>query len=103
MNWSALSTTPIGNSEAQTFEVTHPFHPLRGQLFELVTWRHNWADERVYYHDEGGILRSLSLKWTSLAPVDPFVSVSAGRSAFRVSDLLELSRLLATLSREEEG
>jgi hypothetical protein len=32
--------------------------------------------------------------WTSIGAIDPFVEVSAGRSPFRVSDLLELSRML---------
>ena len=56
----------------------------------------------MYYHDEVGILRSLPLTWTNLAPVDPFVSLAGGRSAFRVVDLLELARLLAFLAGELE-
>jgi hypothetical protein len=68
----------------------------------LVTWRHNWGDERVYYQDDAGVLHSVPAAWTSLAPVGPFVSLSAGRSAFRVSDLLELARLLASLAEGQE-
>ena len=68
----------------------------------LVTWRHNWGDERVYYQDEAGGLHSVPAAWTSLAPVDPFVRLSAGRSAFRVTDLLELARLLAALTQSQE-
>jgi hypothetical protein len=75
---------------------------LSGKVFELVTRRCNWGEERVYYHDETGRLCSLPLAWTSLAPVDPFVSLAAGRSAFRVTDLLELSRLVAFLADELE-
>ena len=56
----------------------------------------------MYYHDEAGILRALPLAWTSLAPVDPFVSLAAGRSAFRLLDLLELARLLTFLAGELE-
>lgn len=81
--------------------MTHPFHPLSGKTFVLVTCRRNWGEERVYYHDETGTLCSLPLGWTSLAPIDPFVRFSAGRAAFRLVDLLELSRLLAALAREE--
>ena len=93
------------NGENKTFQVTHPFHPLSGKVFELVTCQGDGGYEMVYYHDETGRLRSLPLKWTSLAPVDPFVSLSAGRAAFRVSDLLELSRLLASLQegKKEEN
>jgi hypothetical protein len=84
--------------------VTHPFHPLSGRTFEFVTCHRNWGGEIVYYSDEAGNLCSLPLKWTSLAAVDLFVSVSAGRAAFRVSDLLELSGMLASLKSEpKEG
>jgi hypothetical protein len=37
-----------------------------------------------------------------MAPADPFVILAAGRSAFRVTDLLELARLLASLARAQE-
>jgi hypothetical protein len=90
------------NGEAETFEITHPFHPLSGKTFELVTVRRNWGEERVYYQDETGALHSLPLAWTSLAPEDPFVSLAAGRSAFRVVDLVELSRRVTFLIRELE-
>ena len=102
MHWSKPSTTPLLNGEAETFQITHPFHPLSGKDFELVTCRHNWGEKRVYFHDETETLCSLPLAWTSLAPVDPIVSLAAGRSAFRVTDLLELARLVAFLAGELE-
>ncbi len=64
--------------------------------------RHTWGEERVYYQDQAGALRSMPTAWTSLAPVDPFVRLAAGRSAFRVTDLLELARLLAALAQGPE-
>jgi hypothetical protein len=60
----------------------------------------------VYYHDpqggdsEAGILCSIPQAWTSLASVDPFVKLAGGRSAFRVTDLLELARLVTYLVKE---
>ena len=77
--------------------MTHPFHPLSGCQFELVTYRQNWGEDRVYFHDDQGQLRTLPAGWTSLGADDPFVVVSAGRSAFRTTDLLELARLLNEL------
>jgi len=88
--------------DAQTFQVTHPFHPLSGKVFALVTCRNNWGEQRAYYHDETNTLRSIPLAWTSLAPVDAVVSLAAGRALFRVSDLLELSRLLVSLGGKQE-
>jgi hypothetical protein len=66
-----------------------------------VTYRHNWGENRVYFHDEQGRLVSLPAAWTSVFSPDPFVVLSAGRSAFRVQDLLELARLLNSLPQEE--
>lgn len=69
----------------------------------LVTRHRNWGEERVYHHDKAGDLCSLPLAWTSLARIDPFVSLSAGRSAFRVTDLLEMTRLLESMTQSQEG
>jgi hypothetical protein len=78
----------------KTFRVTHPFHPLFDQEYELVTIRHNWGEDRVYYYDEQKQLKSFLLSWTSAQPLDPFVVLAAGRSPFRINDLLELVALL---------
>ena len=74
--------------------MTHPFHPLCGREFELVTYRQNWGEDRVYFHDDQERLRAISASWTSLGADDPFVAVSDGRSAFRVAELLELAALV---------
>ncbi len=35
-HWPELSIAPPASGEAQTFRVTHPFHPLRGRTFQLA-------------------------------------------------------------------
>jgi hypothetical protein len=55
----------------------------------------------VYFYDDEGKLRSLLTGWTSVSPADPFVVVAAGRSPFRLADLLELSRLVGAMAAEE--
>ena len=74
--------------------MTHPFHPLRGREFELIHTKLCWGIERVYYMGEGGVLTHIPVGWTSEAVEDPFVEVAAGRSAFRVEDLLALADML---------
>jgi hypothetical protein len=74
--------------------VTHPFHPLLGQRFELVDQRHTWGAERVYYYEDQARLRSMPAAWTSVGVADPYVAISAGRSYFHIADLVELSRAL---------
>lgn len=78
----------------QRVRVTHPFHPLAGQEFDLLTRRNTWAEDRVVVLDENGQLVSFPAGWTDVVGEDPFVAVAAGRSALRVDDLLALARLI---------
>ena len=54
----------------------------------------NWHEDRVWFHDGAGRLRTLPADWTSVVVEDAFNVVSAGRAAFRVEELLELVRLI---------
>jgi Family of unknown function (DUF5372) len=65
---------------------------LYQQEFELVSYRQNWGEDRVWFQDRDGRLHSLPMSWTDVRAVDPFVAVAAGRSPFRVADLLELAK-----------
>jgi hypothetical protein len=77
------------------FRVTHPFHPLYGREFMLVERRKAWGEDRVYFHDDMGNLKRMAAGWTSAAPPNAFETVSAGRSHFRIEDLLQLTMLIA--------
>jgi Family of unknown function (DUF5372) len=95
------SSAPDPSGDCQTFEVNHPFHPLRGRKFTLVMYRRSWGEHRVYFLDDTGRLVSLPAQWTSVFPVDPYVAVAAGRAPFRLHDLLELSELIARIRHGE--
>ena len=49
------------------------------------------------YFDAQGRLRSMLASWTSSADEDLFTRVSAGRSWFRLDDLVRLSVLIGEL------
>ena len=83
------------------FRITHPFHPLRGTEYELVTRKLTWGEDRVFYYDRAGTLKSFLTNVTDLAPEDAFERLSAGRSAFRVDDLLELRGRMDGLRRRD--
>jgi hypothetical protein len=70
---------------------------------EFVKRRQNWRQDRVYVYDGAGELVSLPAEWTDVAAPDAFVVVAAGRSPFHVARLLELSELVARLSREQDS
>jgi hypothetical protein len=62
-----------------------------------VAWHQSWGEDRVYFHGADGRLCSFPASLTSLGLPDPFVMVAAGRSYFRVQDLVELSKLVEGL------
>jgi hypothetical protein len=78
----------------QRFRITHPFHPQVGQEFDLVERRSIRSQDRIFYQDGSGCLRSISASFTSLVAPDPVEALGAGRSRFRVPDLLAVRRLV---------
>ncbi len=80
--------------------VVHPFHPLLGREFDLVVRKKNWAEDRVFFFGDDGRLSSLPAGWTDIDPPDPFLVVAAGRSWFRVDDLVFLAHLVEQLRGE---
>jgi len=83
--------------------VTHPFHPWLGREFVFVAVRQTWGEDRAFFLGEDGVQRSLPRGWTDAGDVDPFVVLAAGRSVFRVEDLLVLAELLDGLRRAGES
>ncbi len=60
----------------------------------MVTWRHNWSEDRVYFYDDEEKLRSVPSQWTSLVAEDPAVTMGVESAHFRLAELLELATLL---------
>jgi Family of unknown function (DUF5372) len=60
----------------------------------LISRWENWGGDRVLFEDDEGRVRSLPTAWTSVAGADPYVTLSAGRSFFRIEDLRALVSLL---------
>ncbi|CAP41742.1 DUF5372 family protein [Bordetella petrii] len=57
----------------------------------------NWHEDRAFFHDCAGRVRSLPTSWTDLVAEDPFNAVAAGRAAFRLRELLDLVQLIGSL------
>lgn len=66
----------------------------------MITYLHTWGEDRVYFHKEGNHMVSVPASWTDLVPEDPVVKLAAGRSAYRVQDLIELVELMQRLRGE---
>jgi hypothetical protein len=72
----------------------HPFDPWSGQTFEFVQVRRTWKQDRVFILVGDGTVSSLPTAWTDVVEPDVFVTAAAGRSAFRVEDLVALAELI---------
>lgn len=59
-----------------------------------MTRKLTWGEDRVFYYDPNGKLKSMLTNVTDVVPTDAFDRLSGARSAFRVDDLLELRHLL---------
>jgi hypothetical protein len=62
-HWGSQTTAPVSDVESRRFQVTHPYHPLHLQEFELVLHAQNWHEDRVWFHDANGRLRALPASW----------------------------------------
>jgi Family of unknown function (DUF5372) len=87
----------------QVFTVTHPFHPLSGRSFELSGQRQAWGEPRIFFHDPPNPeLRSIPVRWTSLAPPDPFLTMAQGRTLLRFLDAQRLSEVLRKVASGQQ-
>jgi len=75
---------------ALTVSITHPFHPLRGQTFDVVSRNPHWGEDRVIYRAADGTLPTIAIGMTDMAPLDRFRDIAAGRAAFLMVDLHRL-------------
>jgi len=102
--WHEQSNAPHRDIKKRRFRVIHPQHPLYQQEFELVSYRQNWGEDRVWLEEKkDGRLHSLPRNWTDLGDLDPFVAMACGRSFFRVVDLLELAKQVAEWTPDPSG
>lgn len=92
--WLGSSITPKTDNQIRRFKITHPFHPLCGKEFEAIDEVRDWREHRLFFYDEQQKQRSIPTAWTNWALEDPFVTISNGRSYFRIVDLLQLTRLI---------
>src|SRR5438270_10028490 len=85
-SWRESSNAPHQGGWRPSFRVTHPFHPLFGQEYELIVYRHNWGEDRVYFQDSQGALCSLQpvgpMRWpqTRSLSSQPAGATSDGRT-----------------------
>jgi hypothetical protein len=66
----------------------------------MVAYKNAWGEDRVYFYNEDQQLTAIPAGWTDVVAADPFVTVAAGRAPFRANDLLEMARLIHSISEK---
>ena len=62
---------------------------------------HTWGEHRVFFRKpDDERVYSLPAAWTDVVGPDPVKVMGAGKSPFRVADVLALARLLAQVEEE---
>ena len=64
----------------------------------LLGVRQAWSEDRVFFLDADGVQHSLPVGWTDAVEPDVFVTLAAGRSPFRVADLITLTQIIEGVS-----
>ena len=90
---------PYSYGGIHKFRVTHPFHPLYGQEYEIIECKQIQARDRVFFNQKDGSKGSLPLAWCDLRPPDPYLDIEGKHSPFRVEDLLKLSDIIKEVRR----
>jgi hypothetical protein len=93
-----VHTAHLLTQPTQQFTITHPFHPLYSRTFKIIKCQRLQGRNYFVFIDHNGKKSIVPIAWTDASKEeDAFVIVSAGRSYFRVQDLLRLSDLVRNL------
>jgi hypothetical protein len=87
-------TAPYVNHLKRRFTITHPFHPLYQSQFEMLSYRKSWGRQFIDFQYDDGRTAAIPLAWTDADRADPFLTISQGRSVFRVVELLRLVEMI---------
>ena len=103
--WESRRSAPTAldrRSNLGWAEIWHPFHPLRGQRFEVLKERRvAGVDTLILREHEAGSF-SVARDWTDWADPSAFDSLSFPPCRLDAKSLLELVTLLEHLARGEE-
>jgi hypothetical protein len=96
-----LQTAPLHSSHLGWAEIRHPFHPLRGQRFEVLKKRRvAGVDTLILREREYGSF-SIAREWTDWADPSVYELFGLPPSRLNAESLLELVTLLDHLTERE--
>lgn len=67
----------------------------------MLSYRKSWGRQFIDFQHDNGETGAIPLAWTDADQADPFLTVSQGRSVFRVAELLRLVQLVDLTTRSD--
>jgi Family of unknown function (DUF5372) len=89
----------VPNAHLGWAEIRHPFHPLRGQRFEVLKTRRLAGLDTLILRDLAQGSFSIARDWTDWADPDPVHVVGLPPQRLEAESLFELVALLQQLTR----
>ena len=83
-------------------EIRHPFHPLRGQRFEVLKMRRVAGVDTLLVRDDDCVTFSIAREWTDWADPSPYDALGLPPRRLDANLLIELVTLLEQLSGSEQ-
>jgi hypothetical protein len=83
-------------------EIRHPFHPLRGQRFEVLKERRSGGIDTLLLHELDRGTFSIAREWTDWADPSRYGSLGLPPRRLDPDSLLELAALLEHLAKTEQ-
>jgi hypothetical protein len=83
-------------------DIRHPFHPLRGQRFEVLKVRRIAGLDTLLVRDVDRGSFSIAREWTDWADPSPYDALGLPSQRFDADLLVELVRLVEQLSRSKQ-
>ena len=104
-NWASrrsARTAPERNSHLGWAEIRHPFHPLRGQRFQVLKARRIAGIDTLLLRELDRGSFSIAREWTDWADPSPYCSLELPPRRLDADSLFELAALLERLTHAEQ-
>jgi hypothetical protein len=98
----SAQTAPERNSHLGWAEIRHPFHPLRGQRFQVLKARRIAGIDTLLLRELERGSFSIVREWTDWADPSPYCSLGLPPRRLDAGSLCELATLLEQLTVPEQ-
>src|ERR1700730_16876103 len=83
-------------------EIRHPFHPLRGQRFQVLKERRSAGIHTLLLREQDRGTFSIAREWTDWAHPSPYSALGLPQRRLDADSLFELAALLDQLTKPEK-